>query len=151
MIVDQNPHGLSYARKRVSNRGEEEWAFGVLCLPSPFRLLHNCDEAGFQQTLQPAFCTDGRRARSAAGTSGSNATGEPAEMLSRFRDPDADVMSLDGVWAVLWHCTCLPFARLREEQAVYGDWGGVWLFSNGEKIVERQCSVASPLLIFIIF
>ena len=56
----------------------------------------NCWPLQETRTTSPCFLcrTDGHRARSAAGTSSASATGGPSEMLSRFRDPDADVMGL---------------------------------------------------------
>ena len=43
------------------------------------------------------LCADGRRAVHGSGVAGVDANGEPAEMLSRFRDSDADCLRADGV------------------------------------------------------
>ena len=47
-------------------------------------------------------CADGRRAVHGSGVAGVDANGEPAEMLSRFRDSDADCLRADGVCCVCW-------------------------------------------------
>lgn len=65
---------------------------------------------------------DGRRSRGAAGAAGVDGQGAPADMMSRFRDPDADVVTMDGVWPCVashgssrqtweWHMTCETFPK----------------------------------------